>query len=319
MAALLVLLLPARATLLPLITRKSGSLDVSTAEVAELAAWLAGVRSPWVAIPFWGVVVVGAIRLARRDARLAGFLSIAGFGQVLGVLGLAPAGHQNAVILARYLVPALPIALLFAAEALGRPWPPHARVAQSGIVAAAILGLVAAGPFTDPVLARSSFAHSTTSLRFTAPPPRLPSEGLPPVYGWLRSAGPGAVVELPWHPVWRFDRAYDLYQARHRRPVVVTMSGGPLADRRLAFRNMARADVEGLLASRGRWLIVHRSMPTEEARLGRVGLDARVRTQLRQHGAEAVRRLGVTWGPPDYRDEWTLCWDLDRVRRALRR
>ena len=317
-ATLLALLVPARATLLPLIARKSGSLDVSAAGAAELAAWLAGVRSPWFAIAFWGLVAVGAIRLARRDARLAALLAVAAFGQLLGILLLAPAGHQNAVILARYLVPALPIALLFAAEALGRPWP-RVRVLQAAAVALAIVGLVVAGPFTDPVLARSSFAHSVIALRFTAPPPRLPDEGPPPVYAWLSNAGPGAVVEVPWHPVWRFDRAYELYQARHRRPVVVTMSGGPFADRRLAFRNMARADVDDLLASRGRWLIVHRSLPTEEARLGRVVLDPRVRVQLRQHGAEAVRRLRAAWGAPDYRDEWTLCWDLDRVRRAARR
>jgi hypothetical protein len=333
-AALFALLAPARDTLLPLIAQKSGSLAVTAGEIAELAAWLAGVRSPWLATAFWALVVIGAIRLAGRDARLAGFLVVAGLGQVLGILALAPQGHQNAVILARYLVPALPIVLAFVAEALGRPWLPGRAVAgvepggpwsakgpavQACLVAAVVVGLVAAGPFVDPALARSSFAHSVAAVRFTAPRQQLPREGLPPVYVWLARAAPGPVVELPWHPVWRFDRAYELYQERHRRQVVVTIPGGAFADTRLVFRNMARGDPEGLLASRGRWLIVHRSLPTEEARLGRVVLDARIRAQLREHGAHAVRQLRAAWGRPDHRDEWTLCWDLDRVRRQSRR
>jgi len=351
-AALLALLVPARATLLPLIASKSGALQLTTAEVVELAAWLAGVRWAWVALPFWAVVGYGALRLARRDARLAGVLGTAAVGQVAGILALAPVGHQSAVILARYLVPALPLALVFAAEVLGdigesrprragegpaptpepvpdvgfasaawagpAPAPPGVRPSVLAILPATtvVVALFMAGPFTDRAIARSSFAHSGLLLRFTASRPTLPPPGLPPVYAWIGRTGPGTMVELPWHPVWRFDRSLALYQLEHGRPVLVTTFGPPLADRRLAFRNMVRGDVDGLLASRGRWLVVHRSLIAEGSRIGAVAADGRIRYELRMHALDAVRRLREAWGAPDYRDDDTWCWDLDRVRRG---
>ena len=97
--------------------------------------------------------------------------------------------------------------------------------------------------------------------------------------------------------------------------MIVTAFGGPLADRRLAFRNMVRTDAESLLRSRGRWLVVHRSLPAEEERIGPLLVDGRVRYQLRIAGPDAARRLRAAWGPPDYRDDRSWCWDLDRVRR----
>jgi hypothetical protein len=317
-AALLALLVPARATLLPLIASKSGALELTTAELVELAAWLAGVRWAWVALPFWVLVGVGALRLARRDTALAGVLSTAVLGQVAGILALAPVGHQSAVILARYLVPALPLALVFAAEALGGE-SSRGRRARVALATAAVAGLFVAGPFLDPALARSSFAHSGLLLRFTARRPTLPAPGLPPVYAWIEWTGPGAVAELPWHPVWRFDRSLALYQLEHGRPVLVTTFGPPLADSRLAFRNMVRGDVEGLLASRGRWLVVHRSLIAEGGRIGAVTANGRIRYELRMHALDAVRRFRAAWGPPDYRDDDTWCWDLDRVRQGAGR
>jgi hypothetical protein len=125
-------------------------------------------------------------------------------------------------------------------------------------------------------------------------------------------------VELPWHPVWRFDRSLPLYQVDHRRPVLVTTFGPPLADPRLAFRNMVRGDEAGLLASRARWLVIHRSLVAEGDRLGGVAMDAKIRYELRMHALDAVRRLRDAWGRPDYRDEEIWCWDLDRVRRGER-
>lgn len=312
--ALLALLVPARETL-SLVAGKRGSLQLSAAALGETAAWLAGGRWWWIAVPFWAVAIAGVVRLARRELRLTTLLAVTALGQVIGILVLAPEGHQNPLILARYLVPALPIALAFAAEALGRPWPGGWRRAQPALVALAVVALAAASPFTDPVLRRSSFAHSVMFLRFTDERPVLPAEGPPPVYTWLANAAPGAIVELPWHPVWRFDRAVGLYQTVHRRPVIVTAFGGPLADRRLAFRNMVRTDAESLLRGRGRWLVVHRSLPAEEERIGPLLVDGRVRYQLRVAGPDAARRLRAAWGSPDFRDDRTWSWDLDRVRR----
>jgi hypothetical protein len=313
--ALLALLVPARETLVPLLESKSGELDVSRAELVELAEWLAGVRSPWLAAPVRGVVLPGAGRRSRRDAPLAGALGVAAVGQVAGILALAPYGHQSAVILARYLVPALPIALALAACAVGLPWSGRRGAVQLGLGTVAVVALFAAGPFTDPAWRVSSFAHTPLMLRFTAPRPTLPPGGPPAVYRWLSTRAPGPVVELPWHS-WRYDRALPLYQLAHRRRVVVTALGAPFSDPRIAFRNMVPTDAGALLGSDARWLVVHRALVAEESRIGPIPDDGGVRRALREYALGVTQRLRDDWGAADYRDDETWCWDLERMRRG---
>jgi hypothetical protein len=134
------------------------------------------------------------------------------------------------------------------------------------------------------------------------------------------SQEPGAVLEFPWVAVWRVNRAFYLYQEVHGREVVVAPARALLADDRLGFRNMVPGTPEGFLASRARWLVVHRNLGQEEARVRpSLELDPRHRTLFRTFGHGMVLRLYGEWGRPDRIDRRIAVWDLERVRRGGRK
>jgi hypothetical protein len=177
-----------------------------------------------------------------------------------------------------------------------------------------VIGLVWAGPFVNPRLWRSSFAHHNDYMTFMWPRPRLGPRQVPDFYRTLTE--PGAVLEYPWVAVWRFNRAFYLYEEVHGRQVVVAPARALLADERLAFRNMVPGGPEGFLASRARWLVVHRNLGQEEAKIPPPGeIDPRFRKLFRSYGRLMTDRLAQLWGRPDYVDRRIAVWDLDRVRR----
>ncbi|HYL04581.1 MAG TPA: hypothetical protein VE075_00975 [Thermoanaerobaculia bacterium] len=316
LAALAALLAPAHRTLLPFLAGKRGQLEVSAREAVEVGEWMAG-TGRWAApaaIAVGAIFLAGAAILLRRQGWLGGFILAAVAVQLASVLVLAPVAHQSTIVLARYLVFILPLALVPVAAALGSPWPPRWRSAQPWLAAAACGGLLACGPFLDADLARTSFAHNELYLRFTAPRPRLGPAGPVAVYAWLARAAPGAVIELPWDPIFMFDRAFGSYQALHERRVVVA---GNLADPWLAFRNMTSSLPGRLLAARGRWLIVHRAIVREAVSIGGNPWSPtrELRRIFRWRAVAEAAAYRTLWGPPDYEDDWASVWDLDRVRR----
>src|ERR1700687_3149998 len=213
MAALAALLAPAYRTLVPILGGKHRELQLPAREVVEVGAWMAGVSSRLVGAAGALILVAGLVNLLRRDRWLGGFALGAVVVQVAAVLVLAPVAHQVTIVLARYLVFALPCALVPLAAALGSPWPPRWRVAQPWLAVVALAGLLACGPFLDPDLARSSFAHDELYVRFTEPRPELGPGGGLTLYEWLSKAAPGAVVELPWDPIFMADRVPEIGRA----------------------------------------------------------------------------------------------------------
>lgn len=311
-AGLAALLVPAHRTLLPSLAGKHVKLEVTAQEAAEVGAWLAGVSSRWVAVAAGLAFLAGLAILLRRKGWLGGFALGAVAAQVAGVMLLAPVAHQATIVLARYLVFALPCALVPVAVALGSPWP-RWRAAQPWLAAAGLAGLIACGPFLDADLGRTSFAHDALFLRFTVPRPRLEPEGPVAVYHWLAQAAPGAVIELPWDPVFMTDRTLGMYQTLHRRQVIV---GGYRPDARLRFRNMIPVLPEQVLGTRARWLIVHPLIAREEARIGGGPWEPtpELRRVYRRAAVSTAATYRTLWGPPDYEDFWTRVWDLDRAR-----
>ena len=181
--------------------------------------------------------------------------------------------------------------------------------------------LVWAGPFLDPPLWRTSFAHHNDYMTFMWPRPGVGPRQVPDFYRTLAdSAEPGAVsdaiLEYPWMAVWKVNRAFYLYEEIHGRQVVVAPARALLADERLAFRNMVPGTPEGFLASRARWLVVHRNLTQEEMKIPpAIQLDARFRGLFRTFGRRMIVQLTQAWGPADYNDRRIAVWDLDRVRR----
>jgi hypothetical protein len=130
---------------------------------------------------------------------------------------------------------------------LARPWWPNQgplgragqRLGAYGLVAA----LAAAGPFADPALRTSSFAHHNDFVDFVRPRAVVPAGALSQPY---RALGGGAVVEFPWPPAWDFGRAFYAYQEIHGQRVLAAAPPGFLQDPRLRWRNLVSPEPQAL-------------------------------------------------------------------------
>ncbi|HYN21574.1 MAG TPA: glycosyltransferase family 39 protein [Thermoanaerobaculia bacterium] len=254
---------------------------------------------------FWVVAVLGLWRLLREERELGAFTGCLVAGQLAGLLLASPLGLDAPLIFHRYALVVLPWVLLWVAAALGKSWAAAVMV---------ITVLAATSPLADAKLWRSGFPHHDDYLAFYAPRPSAP---LPYLYGKL---GPGTLLEAPWIPVWRVSRAVYLYQEVHGREVVAAAPDPLLSDRRLALRNLVAATPTAFLASRARWLIVHRDFAAEEDAIPdrrwppRMGVGRRFREVFQSQGRLLPRQLRRLWGKPDYADGRMAIWDLDRVR-----
>lgn len=305
--AFLAFLVPAWDTLTVLVKEKKGDLRLTWAIVKDLLLLMSGSRFAWVAVLVGIAAAAGLARLFKTDRRLALFTVTAVLGHVAGLLYLAPVGHDHPLISFRYILVVMPWVLLWVASAPLKP-----------VLAPLFLALLVwAGPFLDPRLWRTSFAHHNDYMTFMWPRPEVGPHQVPDFYRTLAgSKEPGAVLEYPWMAVWKVNRAFYLYEEIHGRQVVVAPARALLADERLAFRNMVPGTPEGFLASRARWLVVHRNLTQEEQKIPPdIQLDERFRTLFRTFGRNMVVQLVQAWGRPDFIDRRIAVWDLDRVRR----
>lgn len=232
-------------------------------------------------------------------------------------------------------------------EVAGKGWgklPPWARgdrplVAGERLeraLAILLVGLALAlwlgsGPLVRPAAEISSFQLHDDLLRFDRPLelPPLPAAGAPRVEAevrprlpalYLELEAPGALIEYPFRPAWRFARAPYLYQLEHRRRVLVSSLDPTLCDPRLAWSNHVCPRAEELLAAPARYLVVHLDPLAEERAVAgqRRIRDPRPR-RWRVH-AEAAARLAAhleeRWGAPDHATPGLVAWDLERARRV---
>lgn len=303
--AFLVFFLPARASFLEVIRAKHQEVDLTPRVWGAVGELQAGTAVPILAGLFWVGAAFGILRLLKEERRLAVFTGLLVAAQIAGLLWISPLGLDEPLIFNRYALVALPWVLLWTAVALGRPW---------WLKGFPILFLLLAGPFADRTWWRSSFPHHDDRLAFYVSRPTAP---LPAAYGKL---GPGAILETPWIPVWRVSRAVALYQETHGHEVMVGSPEAFLADPRLEFRNLVTATPEAFLASRARWLVVHRDLSAEEEAIPdtlwppRMGVGRRFRETFQSEGRRLPRLLRRAWGAPDFADGQVVVWDLDRIR-----
>ncbi|MES1243744.1 MAG: glycosyltransferase family 39 protein [Acidobacteriota bacterium] len=299
--AFLVFFLPARESFLEVIRAKHREIALTPRVFGALAELQAGTAVAALAGLFWLGAAFGLWRLWKEERRTAVFTGLLVLGQLAGLLWISPLGLDEPLIFHRYILVALPWILLWTASALARPWAPLL-----------LLILIPGSPFADSTWWRSSFPHHDDRLAFYVPRPRIPDP--------YPKLGPGAVLEAPWIPVWRVSRAVALYQEAHGREVVTASPEPLLADPRLAFRNLVPLTPEAFLASRARWLVVHRDLGAEEEAIPdsfwppRMGVGRRFREAFQAEGRRLPRLLRREWGKPDFADERVAVWDLDRVR-----
>lgn len=322
-AGVALFLIPARSSLERLLARRAGEAEWSPEAWLGALQMLAGTREAWLAVLFWGVALWGFRTLWTADRRLALFTLVPVAVQSVALLVLRPTSSHAPEVLSRYLLPALPLVLLWTAVALtgrfpGTRRPPGLRPAAGGLLLGA---LALTGPFGDPALWSSPFMHHRAYFTVHAQKNRLPESEWPRIYRRILPGLPaGAVLEVPWHYAWHHNDAYRIYQEGHGRDVIAGASMEWIDDPRIGFRTVIGTSPEAFLASDARFVLVHLDYPAEEARVEqllwppRAGLRAEVGEPLRRLGRRMAGTLRARWGPPDFTDGAVLLWDLDRVR-----
>jgi hypothetical protein len=164
--------------------------------------------------------------------------------------------------------------------------------------AAALAGLVLAGPFADRDSWSTSFLHDVPYVDFTSPRPEPEAALIEPFARLAEEPARGPVLAAIWPPNRYGARVFARAQEVHRRRVLV-VSPGLAGHAQLRFRNFVSPDPAAMLASPARFFVLH----------GAVGPHT-------PGGALAdwPRRLRRRFGPPRWREHDLQIWDLDAVR-----
>lgn|GEM_PF-2445901 len=318
---------PAAATLPRLLELKRAESGAGAATLAGVASLLSGSASLPLTAAFFALAALGLARWLVRRRRLALFSLTLVAVQLASVAWGAPAKSDRPHVFARYVLIALPWLLAWVAAGLSTPWWPHrsaaARLAQGAVAFAFPLALFVAGPLADRGFWSSSFRPHVDFVAFDEPRATVSEADVPAVY--RRAAGePGPVLEYPWPTIWKLGRVFYAYQAVHGQEVLVATPDPLLADARLALGALVRPSPDDVLASRARYVVVHRDLEAETARLAGARRDwdadaAPALAELRQAARAMAGALEARLGPPHHADAFVSAWDLDAARGGARR
>lgn len=318
---ILVWLLPSAPSLIELVSLKRGRGAIDPTALPDVLRLQLGTRALPIAAMLAAAAVLGWIRLLQRDAVWGSYVLTVLVVNAIGLVLLSPQRFGEPIILSRYLLLTLPftlagVAMALAPESVAVSTP--VRWVTRGLVAAAVVALVATGPFVDPVYARSSFVHHNDFVDFTKPKATRAADAIPGFYLDLaHESGTAAIIEAPCDARWDYTRAYYVYQGVHGRPVRLSCpSHASAVDfRRFRPKTLLPPTPEAFLASGAEWVVVHDDLPGEEADTSppRVGSALDV-SLLRGAAASLSSELRTAWGPPDVAADTVEVWDLRRVR-----
>lgn len=321
-----VLLLPAWESLVEVMTTtRDGRLPTASTWISVARLHVGSVSAPvFIAAGF--VAGRGVIVLWRRERDFAACLAWVVAAQVLGLILLAPDRMEETVVLNRYALVILPLALIPLAVGATEPWwPGTPRVGRRLEMGAAIIGLATlflSGPLRSDERGRNSFGHSLTSIDFLTEGNRITAEKAPRFYREVSNSASAPIIEYPWQNM--SFHAFDAYQRIHGQPVRVASVIDRREEKRIALRNRVEPNPSSILASPARYFIVHIDLHSETDRLqssdphlahwlrARRELWAPLRRAANTMSLELTRAFGT----PLYEDGIIEVWDLDAVRRA---
>jgi hypothetical protein len=302
---------------------KAGTDSLTLESVYRTVLMLYGSGSPWVSIVGAALAAAGVRRWWRRDAGFVAYVAFVCLGAAVAIAAARPQWIHHPLVLARYLLPALPFLLLFASEgaiaAVGS-MPGALRVPS---IAMGALALFAAGPIPGYLYDPNQFmGHQRFQFDYDpAHNPyetQIPREPVPAFYRTLARQAPQSLtlIEAPWRLESNFI-PHPWYQQVHRQYVkigLVTPTCGvrdfgeyPASVTSLRFRYFVHlSDILDGRATGADYLVMH-LVPWK------IPPDAQVEWP---DVAACLPKIEAVLGAPTYRDERIVVFDL--AQHALR-
>ena len=321
--------LPLLAALLPPLLASAGQLaektgnDRVTIESAyRTALMLAGTGFPWVLAGACLLLVVGMRHAIRRDRGFVGYVAFISIGLAVAVAAARPAWVQHPLVFARYMLPALPFALLFMAEGAVACASAFARpAAQAGAISIAMVVVFWTGPIPRYLYypnqfighARFQFDYDDAHNPYVQ---QIPKDPIPAFYSALAQRRPASLtlIEAPWRLESNFI-PFPWYQAVHRQLVMIGLvtpvcgerdfGEYPATETRLRFRYFAH--LSEILRGRtygADYLVMH-------VRPWTIPPDAPVEWP---DVASCLPAVEAKLGAPVFRDDAIVVFDLRRRR-----
>ena len=303
-------------------SQKAGRDAVTLESLYRTLRMLSGTGSPLVAALLWGATALGFTQLLRRDRDLAQYIAaVVGIGSVV----VASSGAEwisHPLVLARYLVPALPFVLLLTAEGIAtvvaRSGAPVMRAVAGG---ALIIGLFLAGPIREEWHYPNQF-WGHLRYQFDYDPARnpyvqrVPTDPIPAFYAELGKRPPGSVtlIEAPWRLESHFN-PQSTYQDVHRQliriglvtPVCGIYDFGEYPEERSGMKMRWLVHLSSLMRGDTRgadYLVLHlkaRNMATDP---GSLWPDV----------TKCLPEVEATLGAPEYQDDQIVVFGLTKRR-----
>jgi hypothetical protein len=304
---------------------KTGVDAVSVESAYRTLLMMAGTPWPLCLAAMLVLAALGAARLHRRDADFTGDALALMVVPAVAVALVRPAWIQHPGVYARYLLPALPFALLFVAEgavALTERWRPAPLASLAPLaIAFATAVLFVTGPIPGWLYTPNQFiGHARFQFDYDpAHNPyvqQIPKAPMPAFYRQLAKLPAASItlIEAPWRLESNFD-PLPWYQQVHRQYVkiglVTPMCGVrdfgeyPPRTHQLRFRFFVHlADVLDGDTSGARYLVMHRKAwkTPPDAVVDWPDLDA------------CLPRIERALGAPVYRDDDLVVFDLAQPR-----
>jgi hypothetical protein len=302
----------------PTLATATGALPL----ILGTAAW-------WLAGLGLAGVLVGVAALIRTRPTAAGYLLFVSTLALVSCLLASPALISVPVVLVRYNLLLLPVALLFLALGLTRldtslaaairPWPP-------GLAGALFCGLLLYfGPLRHTYYRPNAWTnHALFQYAYDADGGNAYAQFLAPrhipwFYDDLRRLAPASVllVEVPWYYEWHRN-SYPFYQRRHRQRMAIGFVDDAFPPRRdgelplthpgLSFRNYLRVVDHEALRRRGvTFVVFHKNLHLENASpAGSPPVEV----------GPWVERYRAALGSPAYEDALLVVFDLTRYAGA---